>query len=100
MTEEDRFILKNELSYAPIRTRLDKITCNECGRHFYVDYKVIPSVCPFCESPTSTEPYMCSETGIFLNEEGVTTFSSCLIRHKKIRCVDCKYLVEIDKDGR
>ena len=100
--EEDRFILNNELSYAPIRTRVDKISCKKCGKHFYVDFKVVPTVCPFCESPTpvAEDSYRCLETGNFLNGEEVTRFSNCWIRSKKLRCVNCKYLVVADEYDR
>ena len=47
---EVRFILQNENSWVPIRTEVEKIECDACGKHFYVDYKAVPEVCPFCEN--------------------------------------------------
>ena len=100
--EEDRFILKNELSYAPIRTEVDKIECNECGKHFYVDRSVIPEVCPFCESPlkiiqkATMKIYECSVTGRLFTDDEASKLSSCSVfNDEKKRCINCEKIMEV-----
>lgn len=103
--EEDRFILKNELSYAPIRTEVSKIECNECGKHFYVDRRVIPEVCPFCENPlniiqkVAMKIYECSMTGrLFTDDEASELLSCWVFNNEKKRCIDCEKLKEATLD--
>lgn len=100
--EENRFILSNELSYAPIRTEVDKIECNECGKHFYVDRRVIPEVCPFCETPlnlvqkVTTKIYECSMTGKLFTDDEASELSICqAFNDEKKRCIDCEKIVEV-----
>ena len=100
--EKDRFIVSNELSYAPIRTEVDKIECKECGKHFYVDRNVIPVVCPFCESLVVTiqkvakKIYECSMTGrMFTDDEASELLPCWVFNDEKKRCIDCEKLKEV-----
>ena len=98
---EIRFILQSENSYVPIRTEVDKIICKKCGKHFYVDYKTVPEVCPFCENPLSTiqksttKTYECSMTGRSFTDDEASELLPCWVfKDEKKKCIDCEKLKE------
>lgn len=94
--EENRLILTDELSYTPIRTRLDRIECKYCAKHFYVDHNVSPEVCPFCVAGIR-KPFSCSKTGSLLTSEDVMKLTPCrVLGYKRVACVECEHLIRIE----